>query len=66
MTEDRRMHFRCGDCETNFSTAEAVFPMDVKKLSKLVRETKCPTCGAGSKRLYLRANVSIEENQDGQ
>ena len=52
---DKRMHFRCGYCDTNFSTPDAVFPMDVKKLSKLVRETKCPTCGAGSKRLYLRA-----------
>lgn len=58
---DKRMHFRCGDCETNFSPANAVFPMDVKKLSKLVRETKCPTCGAGSKRLYLRANVKEEK-----
>jgi len=47
-------------CEKCFST-EAVFPMDVKKLSKLVRETKCPTCGAGSKRLYLRANVKEEK-----
>ena len=65
MSEDRRMHFRCGECETNFST-EDVFPTDVKKLAKLVRETKCPTCGAGAKKLYLRANVSMEENQDGQ
>jgi DNA-directed RNA polymerase subunit RPC12/RpoP len=55
------MHFRCGDCETNFSPANAVFPMDVRKLTKLVRETKCPTCGAGSKRLYLRANVKEEK-----
>jgi endogenous inhibitor of DNA gyrase (YacG/DUF329 family) len=53
---DKRMHMHCGDCETNFST-DAVFPMDAKMLAKLVRETKCPTCGAGSKRLYLRANV---------
>ena len=59
---DKRMHFRCGDCDTNFSTDD-VFPMDVKKLSKLVRETKCPNCGAGSKRLYLRANVK-EESHD--
>jgi endogenous inhibitor of DNA gyrase (YacG/DUF329 family) len=51
---DKRMHMHCGDCETNFST-NPVFPMDVRKLNKLVRETKCPTCGAGSKRLYLRA-----------
>lgn len=55
MTEDRRMHFQCGDCKTNFST-EDVFPMDVKKLAKLVRETKCPTCGAGAKKLYMRAS----------
>jgi hypothetical protein len=34
--------------------------MDVRKLNKLVRETKCPTCGAGSKRLYLRANVKAD------
>jgi ribosomal protein S27AE len=54
---DKRMHLHCGECETNFSTADAVFPMDVRKLTKLVRETKCPNCGAGSKRLYLRANV---------
>lgn len=65
MTEDRRMHFRCGECDTNFST-EDVFPTDVKRLAKLVRETKCPTCGAGAKKLYLLANVSIEENQNGQ
>ena len=57
---DKRMHFRCGDCKTDFST-DAVFPMDVKKLSKLVRETKGPTCGAGSKRLYLRANVKEDK-----
>jgi hypothetical protein len=57
---DTRMHFRCGDCKTSFSTAD-VFPMDVKKLNKLVRETKCPTCGAGSKSLYLRANVKEGE-----
>lgn len=63
MTEDRRMHFRCGECETNFST-EDEFPMDVKKLAKLVRETKCPTCGAGAKKLYLRANVSMEESHE--
>jgi len=56
---DRRMHFRCGDCDTNFSTDD-VFPMDVKKLNKLVREIKCPNCGARSKRLYLRANVNME------
>ena len=62
MTEDRRMHLRCGKCDTNFST-EDVFPMDVKKLSKLVRETKCPTCGAGFKKLYLLANVR-EESHD--
>jgi hypothetical protein len=61
-TPDKRMHFRCGVCEKCFST-EAVFPMDVRKLSKLVRETKCPTCGAGSKRLYLRANVNMEEGR---
>ena len=54
---DKRMHFRCGECKTDFSTVDAVFPMDAKKLTKLVRETKCPNCGAGSKRLYLRANV---------
>jgi DNA-directed RNA polymerase subunit RPC12/RpoP len=58
---DKRMHFRCGDCETNFSTPDAVFPMDTRKLTKLVRETKCPTCGAGSKRLYLRANVKASD-----
>jgi DNA-directed RNA polymerase subunit RPC12/RpoP len=58
---DKRMHFRCKDCETNFSTVDAVFPMDTRKLTKLVRETKCPTCGAGSKRLYLRANVKEEK-----
>ena len=58
---DKRMHFHCGDCKTDFSTADAVFPMDTRKLSKLVRETKCPTCGAGSKRLYLRANVKEEK-----
>jgi hypothetical protein len=58
---DNRMHFRCGDCATNFSTAEAVFPMDVRTLSKLVRETKCPCCGAGSKRLYIRANVKADD-----
>jgi DNA-directed RNA polymerase subunit RPC12/RpoP len=52
---DKRMHFRCGDCDTNFST-DPVFPMDVRKLNKLVRETKCPTCGAGSKRLYMRSS----------
>lgn len=57
---DERMHFRCGECDTCFST-EAVFPMDVKKLSKLVQETKCPTCGAGSNKLYLRANVRDEK-----
>jgi len=57
---DKRMHFRCGDCETNFSTDD-VFPMDVRKLSNLVRYTKCPTCGAGSKRLYLRANVKEDK-----
>lgn len=51
---DKRMHFRCGDCKTDFSTDD-VFPMDVRKLSNLIRYTKCPTCGAGSKRLYLRA-----------
>jgi DNA-directed RNA polymerase subunit RPC12/RpoP len=53
------MHFRCGDCDTNFST-DPVFPMDAGKLSNLVRETKCPTCGAGFKRLYLRLNVNME------
>jgi DNA-directed RNA polymerase subunit RPC12/RpoP len=58
---DNRMHFRCGDCSTNFSTANDVFPTDAKELSKLAREIKCPTCGAGSKRLYLRANVSKEK-----
>jgi len=26
----------------------------------------CPTCGAGSKKLYLRANVNMEESQNGQ
>jgi DNA-directed RNA polymerase subunit RPC12/RpoP len=57
---DKRMHFRCGDCDTNFSTDD-VFPMDAKKLSKLVRETKCPCCGAGSKRLYIRANVKASD-----
>ena len=60
---DKRMHFRCGVCKTDFSTGD-VFPMDVKKLSKLVRETKCPTCKAGSKNLYLRANVNMEEDSD--
>jgi hypothetical protein len=50
------------ECDTNFSTG-AVFPMDVKKLSKLVRETKCPTCGAGSKKLYLQANVKEESHE---
>lgn len=59
-TPDKRTHFECGDCGTNFSTAD-VFPMDVGKLSNLIRETKCPTCGAGSKRLYLRANVKAED-----
>jgi len=58
---DNRMHFRCGDCETNFTTPDAGFPKDVERLSKLVRETKCPNCGAGSKRLYLRANVKEEK-----
>ena len=58
---DKRMHFRCGDCETNFSPADPVFPMDTRKLTKLVRETNCPTCGAGPKRLYLRANVKAED-----
>ena len=60
---DKRMHFRCGECDTSFSTGD-VFPMDVKKLNKLVREIKCPTCGAGSKKLYLRANVNMEENHE--
>jgi DNA-directed RNA polymerase subunit RPC12/RpoP len=59
-TPDKHMHFRCGDCDTNFSTADEVFPMDVRKMNKLVRETKCPNCGARSKRLYLRANVNME------
>jgi DNA-directed RNA polymerase subunit RPC12/RpoP len=58
---EKRMHFRCGDCKTDFSTADAVFPIDVKKLDKLVRETKCPCCGAGSKRLYIRANVKASD-----
>jgi hypothetical protein len=53
---DKRLHFRCGECATGFS-AGPLFPMDARKLSKLVRETKCPTCGAGAKKLYLRANV---------
>jgi hypothetical protein len=57
---DNRMHFRCGDCDTNFST-DPVFPMDVRTLSKLVRETKCPCCGTGSKRLYIRANVKADD-----
>lgn len=56
---DKRMHLECGDCKTDFST-DPVFPMDVRKLNKLVREIKCPNCGAGSKRLYLRANVNME------
>jgi DNA-directed RNA polymerase subunit RPC12/RpoP len=55
------MHFQCGDCKTDFSTADEVFPMDVRKLTKLVRETKCPCCGAGSKRLYIRANVKADD-----
>jgi hypothetical protein len=59
-TPDKRMHFRCGVCEKCFST-DAVFPMDVRKLTKLVRETKCPCCGAGSKRLYIRANVKASD-----
>jgi hypothetical protein len=59
-TPDNRMHFRCEDCDTNFST-DPVFPMDAGKLSNLVRETKCPTCGAGFKRLYLRANVKASD-----
>ena len=59
---DKRMHFRCGDCDTNFSTGD-VFPMDVKKLRKVMKETKCPTCGAGFKKFYLRANVR-EESHD--
>jgi len=62
MSDDKRLHVRCGECNTNFFT-EDVFPMDVKKLNKLVREIKCPTCGAGSKKLYLRANVK-EENHE--
>lgn len=57
---DKHMHFRCGDCDTNFSTPDAVFPMDVRKMNKLVRETKCPNCGVGPKRLYLRKNVNME------
>jgi hypothetical protein len=24
----------------------------------------CPTCGAGSKKLYLRANVNMEDSHD--
>ena len=56
---DKHMHFRCGDCKTDFST-DPVFPMDVRKLNKLVREIKCPNCGARSKRLYLRSNVNME------
>lgn len=60
---DKRMHFCCGACKTNFSTGE-VFPIDVKKLTKLVRETKCPTCGVGSKNLFLRASMNVEENND--
>ena len=62
MTEDRRMHFRCGKCATDFST-EDVFQTDVKRLAKLVRETKCPTCGAGAKKLYLLANVKEESHE---
>lgn len=57
---DKRMHFRCGDCKTDFSTDD-VFPMDARKLSNLIRYTKCPNCGAGSKWLYLRANVKEEK-----
>ena len=59
---DKRMHFRCGKCATDFSIGP-VFTKDVKKLTKLVRETKCPTCGAGSKKLYLRANVKEEGHE---
>lgn len=59
---DNRMHFRCGECDTNFSTG-AVFPMDVTRLRKVMKETKCPTCGAGVDKLYLRANVK-EENHE--
>lgn len=59
---DKRMHFHCGKCAADFSTGD-VFPMDARKLSKLVKETKCPTCGAGAKKLYLRANVK-EESHD--
>jgi hypothetical protein len=58
---DKRMHFLCGDCDTNFSTG-AVFPMDAKMLAKLVRETKCPTCGAGAKKLYLRTKVNDDSS----
>jgi hypothetical protein len=57
---DKRMHFRCGVCEKCFSTAD-VFPMDAGKLSNLIRYTKCPNCGAGSKRLCLRANVRAND-----
>jgi DNA-directed RNA polymerase subunit RPC12/RpoP len=56
MSDDKRMHFRCGHCGTDFTTG-AVFPMDIKKVIKMRRETKCPTCGVGAKKLYLRANV---------
>ena len=59
---DKRMHFRCGDCDTNFSTGD-VFPMEIDDLSKLVRETKCPTCGARAKKLYLRANVKEDHHE---
>jgi DNA-directed RNA polymerase subunit RPC12/RpoP len=59
---DKRMHLRCSDCKTDFST-EPVFPMDVRKLNKLVRETKCPNCGSGSKRLHMRLNVNMEQGK---
>lgn len=53
MAEDKRMHVQCGECDTHFAT-EDTFPMDARKLSRVVRKTKCPECGAGSKKLYLR------------
>jgi hypothetical protein len=54
MAEDKRLHMECGDCQTRFAT-EDTFPMDVRKLNKVIKTAKCPTCGVGAKRLYLRS-----------
>jgi len=55
------MWVKCADCDHVWTAVH--LPMEMAKAARLLKNTSCPNCAAGSKRVFLASAADIPGGQ---